>query len=510
MTDDNHTPIERNPTGVAGLDEILGGGLFVGGVYLVAGRPGSGKTMLANQVAFAHVTTGGRALYVTLLAESHARMLVLMEPMSFFRPEAVGDSLQYISGYHILETEKLAGLLRMLRSSVRDHRATLLVIDGLLTAHDLIETEIEVKKFIHEVQVFAELAGCTTLLLRGAHDAAETYPERTMADGLLLLTTMRIGMRAVREIEIQKHRGSAHVMGSSFFEISTDGVAVYPRMEARLGLAMAARDDGDAALVTTGIKSLDAVLRGGLPAGSTTMLLGSPGIGKTLLGLQFLDAGARAGASCLYFGFRESPAGLVRKAKSIGVDLAAHEKQGTLALQWHSPREPLADRLVEALLDTVRRRHVNRVFIDGFEGLRAGLIHPERAQAFAFSLDHELRALAVTTLLSETITGVFGPELEIPAGTAEAVDNILFLRQVELRSQIRRLVSVMKMRGQGYDTSLREFEITETGLEVAATFETAEAILTGVARPLPQPTSRGSSRIAATRSRTGRSGRRRG
>jgi len=466
MTDDANAPFRRHPTGIPGLDDVLGGGLFVGAVYLIAGRPGSAKTTLSNQVAFDHVRRGGRALYVSLLAESHARMLAMLESMSFFRAEVVGDSLRYLSGYQALEKEKLGGLMRMLRASVRDHRATMLVIDGLLTASDLAENDVDLKKFIHEVQVLSELSGCTTLLLRGGHDTHENYPERTMADGLLLLTARRVGMRSVREIEVQKHRGSAHVLGSSFFEISGSGLTVFPRTEARIGLDLVGRDDGAAARVPTGVDGLDVLLEGGIAARSTTMLLGSPGVGKTLLGLHFLEAGARNHEPCLYFGFCESPTRIFRKAGDVGIDLASHAQAGMLEVQWHSPQEPVADQLAELLFENVRRRNVRRVFIDAFEGFRSGLIYPERAQAFGISVARELRSLGATTMFSEEFTGRSGPEPVLPEGTSEMVDNVLFLRHVERRAQLHRLISVVKISDHDYQTAMREFVITPRGVQI--------------------------------------------
>ncbi|HEX4352884.1 MAG TPA: ATPase domain-containing protein [Kofleriaceae bacterium] len=467
MTDEEQSTVKRHSSGISGLDQILGGGLFVGGVYLLAGRPGAGKTLLSNQIAFDHTARGGRVLYITLLAESHARMLALMEPMSFFRGEHVGTSLQYISGYQALEKGKLAGLVQVIRAAVRSHRATLLVVDGLLTAHDLADTDIELKKFVHELQTLAELAGCTTLLLRGAHDVEASYPERTMADGLVLLSTRHIGMRSVREIDVQKHRGSAHVMGSNFFEISNKGLTIYPRTETRFGVAMANERDDDGR-VATGVASLEAVFRGGLPERSSTMLLGSPGSGKTLLGLQFLEAGARAGDPALYFGFNEAPARIARKAKAIGLELKSYMSSGLLDIQWHAPQEPLADKLADALFDNIKQRQVRRVFIDGVEGFEAGLVYPERRLPFSISIDNELRLQGVTALMSGQVPAVLGGDFTMPLGASEIVDNIVLLRHIENGTHLQRLASVMKMRDQPYETSVREFEITAGGIRLRA------------------------------------------
>ena len=465
MTDDQSLLPRRTTTGINGLDEVLGGGLFVGGVYLIAGRPGAGKTVLANQISFSHARNGGRILYVTLLAESHARMLLLMEQMSFFNEDAVGSSLQYISAYQTLEKEKLAGLLRLLRNSTREHNATMLVIDGLLTANDLAETDIELKKFIHEIQVLAELTECTTILLRGAHDTVHSYPERTMTDGLILLSSTRVGMRVVRELEVQKHRGTAHFMGGNFFDISKNGISVYPRTEANIGLSPNNDDEGSDTLVASGAKSLDVLLGGGLPFGSTTLVLGSPGIGKTTFGLQFLDEGARANEQCLYMGFGEPPTRIVRKGASSGLDLASHIKNGTLEIHCYSPQEPLADKLVAVLFENITRRKVQRLFIDGFDGFRAGLIYPDRVQSFAISVDKELKSRNVTTLWSEEI-GVFAPELVLPTGCAQTVDNIVIMRYVDEKPKLRRFISVLKMSNRRYETSPLPFEITDRGVIV--------------------------------------------
>ena len=466
MTDEIRS-LQRHPSGIAALDALLGGGLFVGGIYLVMGHPGLGKTILGNQLAFSHVARGGKAIYVTLLAESHTRMLLTMEGMTFFNADAVGGSLQYISGYQVLEKDKLSGLIQMLRKAARDQKASLLVLDGLVTVGAHAESEIELKKFIHELQALSELVRCTTVLLTGSKDDGANYAERTMVDGLISLRARRIGMQSVREIEVTKHRGTAHVTGASFYEISAAGLHVYPRTEAIVGLELTGETKRRAGTVSTGIKTLDGMLYGGLRPRSSTMVLGSPGSGKTLLGLSFLDQGAQNGDPGLHFGFFESPDGLVAKASSIGIDLARALKTGRLQLQWHRPQEQIADRLADKLLETIRKDGIKRLFIDGIQVFYRALLYPDRMAPFLTSLTNELRNLSVTTVLSDEI----GSDLEISVqGAAASVESIVLLRYVEREARLRRLISVMKMREGAYDSSLREFVITDRGLDILGAF----------------------------------------
>jgi len=196
-------------TRVPGLDAISNGGFYRGGIYLFQGKPGAGKTILGNQICFGHVASGEKALFVTLLTESHGRMLSHLRCFDFFDSKQVGTSIKYVSGYQVLETEKLPGLLAFLRTTVRDSKASLLVIDGLITAGSVAESDLELKKFIHELQVFIELVGCTAVMFTGANGDAEQYAVRTMVDGLVDLTFERVGMGIARSMEVVKLRGGS-------------------------------------------------------------------------------------------------------------------------------------------------------------------------------------------------------------------------------------------------------------------------------------------------------------
>ena len=165
------TTSDRRRTGVAGLDRILEGGLLVSGVYIVQGPPGAGKTILANQVCFHHASMGGHAVYVTLLAESHSRMFSHLRRMAFFDETAIPDHVYYIGGYSTLEAAGLDALVTLVRGAIQKHKATMLVVDGLISAQESAPTDGDFKRFLIEIQSLADLTGCTVLLLTNTERA---------------------------------------------------------------------------------------------------------------------------------------------------------------------------------------------------------------------------------------------------------------------------------------------------------------------------------------------------
>src|SRR5688500_18093692 len=172
-------PIARVETGVPGLDTILAGGLFKGGVYIVEGNPGAGKTTLGNQICFHRAGKGESTIYVTLLAEAHTRMIGHLRSMSFFRAELIPDSIYYISAFKVLEGSGLDGLLKTLREALLQRKAQFLVLDGLVSAEEFARTPGDFKKFIHELQTISGMMGVTVLMLSSTERPAEFRPEHT-------------------------------------------------------------------------------------------------------------------------------------------------------------------------------------------------------------------------------------------------------------------------------------------------------------------------------------------
>jgi len=473
----------RVQSGIPRLDFILQGGLKQGGTYALMGPPGSGKTILANQLCFNHIQrSGGRCVYMTLLIESHGKMVGHLEGLSFFRLEDIPEKLYYISGYQKVRDEGFSGLLALIRTTLRERRATVFVIDGMESAEQFSATRQAYGEFIHSLQALASLLGCTTLLISNMRE--RTHVEHTLVDGVLELSDQLIGPRAVRELTVHKFRGGNYLRGRHEVEISSEGVSVHPRTEVQFAHPGEASHEPRSRMAF-GLPRLDEMLSGGLPSGSTTMLLGAPGTGKTLLGLSFLLEGARQGQRGTYFGFYEPPPRLIEKAEDVGLPLERYVRDGTIRLVWQPPLEHFMDSLAEQLLERIRAdspQERRRLFVDGVEGFRAAAVYPDRMPRFLSALTNQLRALDVTTVMTDELE-LFQPQLNLPTPElANVVETVLLLRYVEMRSQIYRLLSIMKMRESHYDTSLREFRISRDGIDVANSFRTAEAILSGTGR----------------------------
>lgn len=476
------TLAERIPTGIPGMDTLLGGGLLRAGIYMVTGRPGAGKTIFANQFCFHHASRGTNAVYVTLLAETHGRMLNQLQSLAFFRREYVGSKVRYLSGFSDIETDGLAGLMRTLRQAVRDDKASVLVIDGMVTAASYAKSEVDYKKFIHELQTWVAMMGCTVLILTSGPNDGTVRPEHTMVDGLVELGVRHLPPRSSRVVRITKFRGSGFLEGDHLYQISGSGLSVYPRCEVAFQSWVDPLHVVSAERAGLGNPGLDRMLGGGLRRGSTALALGSSGCGKTVLGMQFLAEGARRGEKTLHFGFFETPAALIFKGEQLGWPLRAWLESGHQHILWQSPAEGQLDLLAHRLLTAVRDLGIQRLFIDGLVGFKEAA-ESERMSGYLAVLGEVLTGMNVTTLITEETRQLFVDDVHIPTGgVSAAFHNILFLRQVELDAKLRRLISVMKTRDSIHARDLFEFEIAQGGLDVGAAFSGGNNLMKGEPR----------------------------
>ncbi|MBC7779221.1 MAG: hypothetical protein H7125_03865 [Proteobacteria bacterium] len=458
----------RMQTGISGLDEILHGGLMKAGVYLVRGEPGSGKTIFANQICFCRAATGAKVSYVTLLAESHGRMLEHLAPFSFYREDAIPSEIYYVSAFHALTDGGLVGVTTFLQSEVRTRNVELLVLDGLVSVSDAASSGQELKLFVAELQAYSALMGCTILLLNSVGVGDKVTPEQTMVDGIFRLRHELSGARHERSLEVVKFRGSSVVGGTHTLRFSDDGIAIYPRLE-----ACQSADSSKIGPVprgpalATGVPGLDELSEArGYPQASVTALSGAPGTGKTLLGLHFLGL-ATPEERALHFGFYESPALLIEVATNFGIDLETLRRAGTLEFIWQPYGALHLDELSQRLLSAVKRAQCKRVFIDGFGGFLSTPAFEERSTAFLGALCNELRRLGATTLIAVETQDPNAFVLPMPThGISGVADNVVRLRTEETQGVVRRRLSLGKVRGSRIETALRELKLTGAGLRV--------------------------------------------
>jgi circadian clock protein KaiC len=475
MTSQKDEGVDRVPSGIKGLDEILQGGFIKGGLYIIEGAPGTGKTIFGNQICFNQIKSGKSILYVTLIAETVARMMVNLRNLQFFDESAVGAGIFYISAFSALKNEGLTGLLHLLRREVAARRASIVIVDGFASASDSAAKPEELKVFVQQLQTQADAADCTVFLLTNPAEARPSS-EETMVDGIINLGTSLQASSAMRELYVRKFRGSAYREGIHNFEIDEDGITVYPRMETLVTVAPAPRQHSDR--TGSGVAYLDAMLGGGFPRGSITMLIGPSGTGKTTMGLQFL-AQSSASEPGLLFGFYETPARIEVKARIFPSFRQALES-GHLEISWQPPAERLLDKLADHILAAVRRRKVRRLLIDGLAGFRKAL-RSRPMEPFFAALAEELRAADVTAVCTAEVVEIMGPTITTPlAGLSDVTDNHILLRFIETGASLYRLLSILKVRDSGFDSSLRQFSITDNGIQLAPDSQSAELILSSI------------------------------
>lgn len=478
MDQQNTSSPQRRTTGVPGLDTVLQGGLPPGSVYIVRGAPGAGKTILANQICFHRASLGERCLYVTLLAESHDRLLGHLQGMSFFDGSRIPDSIYYESGFGTLQNGGLDGILRLLSSEQRAQRASLIILDGLFVIEEHMDSEKDFRRFINSLENLASLTGCSYLLLTNSSRGPES-PEYTMVDGWFEVGVERLEYRTHRYLQVHKYRGSGFIGGRHTLTISDGGARIYPRLETSLDLPKDRPRARHAPRVGSGVPGLDAMLTGGLRSESSTLVVGPTGIGKTALGLQFLSE-CGPDEPGLLFGFFESQDDLLEKAEVLGLDLEPRFRAGQLQLCWHPPTEHSLDVLGYTLLEECRRRGVRRLLVDSLDALHQAAVYPDRLGRFLAALTRQLRAEGVTSMYTLETPALIGGRYEVEVGALSAVaQNIILMRYLELGSRIRRTLSVIKSRSSGFDASIREFEITRQGIHIGEPLPCEEDLLTG-------------------------------
>jgi circadian clock protein KaiC len=468
--------VERLSTGIEELDLVLEGGLQPGSLVVVAGAPGTGKTILAQQICFAAGTADRKAIYYTTLSEPHSKLVRHLEPFSFFDTDALGERVEFIHLGDLLLQKDGGGLEPIVSEVVGrsfERNPAVIVIDSS-KALQVFADEQSLRAAYYELASRVAHTGAVVILV-GEYTPAEIERnvEFALADGIIQLANESYEPVDRRWLRVLKMRGAFHLAGRHSFRITQDGCEVFPRLETIVARENASDVTGR---VASGVPRLDELLGGGIPAGDATAILGPSGCGKTVLGLRFIAQGLADGERCLYASFQESANALAMKAASFGWDLTGALESGQLVIH-HVPQGELnLDSLAAVVRSELAGGSVRRIILDSLAELVVAVRETDRFPAYARSLIGLIRAAGASVLVTSETTAL-GPEAEPIGGLSFLFNNVLLLRYIEMESETRRALSILKMRDSDHAKGVYQFEIDAQGFELMDKLEGVSGVL---------------------------------
>jgi len=449
---------DRVSSGSARLDAVLGGGLPSNGITLVIGRPGSGKTILAQQFLFHNATVARPAVYLSTVSEPLDKILRYGQSLTYFDPAAIGSSVIYHDLSQTLNASGLPGVLDRITDLLKQLRPGLIVIDSFKALKDYPAEPGMFYRFLHDLAGRLSALPITSFWI-GEYDgfAASDAPEFAVADAIVALGTKRVAERETRVLQVLKLRGSGFLAGQHAYRLSPQGLEVFPR------LADPADHDTyrpTPERMSSGIELLDAMLSDGYWRGASTMLAGPSGAGKTLLALHFVFAGALDGEPGLIATLQENPVQLERILQGFSWSLA----HPGVELMYRTPVDLYLDEWVYDLLDTVDRIKAKRVVIDSLGDLRAAAGDELRFREYIYSLLQRCARTNVSVMMTQEVTELFGVTRLSESGISHISDNVVLLQYLREESELKRAITVLKTRASTHQPHLRQFDITPNGL----------------------------------------------
>ena len=454
--------MDRLSTGNLRLDGILGGGLVLNSITLLVGAPGTGKTLVAEQCVFANASTERPALYLSTVSEPLDKLLRYGQSLQYFDAQQVGRSVVYDELGSALADGGLTRVLEDIDTLIKEHQPSIVVIDSFKALRAFAGGERDFRRFLHELAGRLSALAISSIWVGeyGAEDAI-TSPEFAVADTVINLFTKRSGERSARYLSILKLRGSDFASGDHSYRLSSSGLAVYPRLA----------DSPDASTyevaterVSTGIPALDSALGDGYWSGSVTLIAGPSGIGKTLMGLHFLYAGAARQDPGILLTFQESRTQLSRIVESFGWSLS----HPAITVMDQSPVDVHIDALVYELLDRVDKTHARRLVIDSLNDLIVAADDPLRLREFCYSLTQRLARCGVSVMFTLEVPDLFRITRLSELGMSHISDNVVLLQHVHDGHEMGRALTVLKTRGASHESAVREFRITPQGITLGA------------------------------------------
>ena len=502
-------------TGIEGLDTILGGGIPTGSLLIIAGAPGTGKTILIQQLCYAwaerqrqeatakttepqtspfvelpaETETNGarkkatrkergskikRAVYFSTLSEPHDKLLEHISAFEFYNPELIVDYIKLLSLTSVMDQglDKVADLIV---STVRQESVGFVAIDGFQALEGLVQSTDDVRRFLYRLSAQLNLLGATLVIaLERSLQGSASEGDLTVADGIIGLYSRINGVREYHRMEIRKMRGMPRLTGLHAYNIGNGGITFYPRLETlaapQLGIVGSGLLDRR---LSTGIAELDQMMGGGIPVRSSTLVAGSPGVGKSLLGLGYLMDGVKQGQKGLYLGFHESLEQLTTKAAQFGFDLSGAVERGDIVMLSRTPFEIEPDQISTMIREQIEQGDIQRFVLDDLVELDRATQFENRTHDYIAALITYLKTKGVTTLCNFVVNKLTGTELDLSTTPiALLAENLLLLRKVEYKGSFYRTLSVIQMRDSEHQNNSREYKIErETGISILAAQE---------------------------------------
>jgi circadian clock protein KaiC len=450
--------MRRVSTGVPRLDTVLGGGLVANSIALITGAPGSGKTILAGKWMFANATTEHPGLYLSTVSEPFDKIVSYSQSLSFFEVGVIGKSVFYEDLGEALVDGGLVAVLRRIDELVRLHRPGFVVIDSFKAMKAFGSDEADFRRFLRDLSGRFTAQAISSMWV-GEYDspAVSDSPEFAVADAVLTLETRRSAERSVRYLSVRKLRGSSFLSGDHVFRVTDDGLEVFPRLADQGDGHPFPRFDGR---VSTGVPALDDSVEQGFWPGSTTLIAGPSGTGKTLMGLHFLYEGGRRDEPGILLTLQENRTQLARITEGFGWSM---EDRNVTVLD-RSPVALYIDELIYELLDCIEQLGARRVVVDALGDLESASPDPTRFSEFVYSLGQRCARQGVSLMMTYETAELFRTTRLSHTGMSHISDNVILLQYVQQGSAVKRAMCILKTRGSVAATGVRQFEITTKGI----------------------------------------------
>lgn len=453
-------------TGNAQMDQILHGGFPSNSINIIMGQPGTGKTIFAEQMVFHHATDDARPiLYITTLSEPVAKVLTYLQRFTFFDEEQIGTTVHYQDIGPELAKNGIAALLPYMKEAIHSLQPKIVVIDSFRALHDLAESTQVMRRMLYELTGMLT-AFATTVFLVGEYteEQSRILPEFAIADGIVQFLRSTQSTRDERFLRVLKLRGSAYLEGLHGCRITSSGLEIYPRLVTpEIPTDYISREER----ISCGVDGFDKVIGGGLLRGTTTVLAGPTGSGKTTFAMQFCLNGAEKNERTLYVNFQENPTQLAKLIRALGADLSKLATAG-LELLYVSPVELQIDSIIVNLFHLIQEKSIQRVVIDSIGDLALASSDSNRLHDYLYALVQHFTVKGVTSIVTyETFGSMMeGSKESIGISRFSNISDNIFLLAVPQEPEFIRTVRCIKARGTEHNPKPQKFEITRCGIEL--------------------------------------------